>query len=221
MTDRQKESAPMPTKLRAPRVLNTFNSSTMYIAVATVALGVSLLGYTLILSTTASHTLERVKDQGARLEAAIININKLEARLETLEAKPAPVQAPVAPEAPAANVKPATAPKVKAPAQKAPAANAAPKSNIYTITFYCPCAKCCGKTDGITASGTKATAGRTIAAPKSFAFGTQLHVIGLGSYVVEDRGGSIKGNRLDIYVDSHDEALRLGKQQREVVIAHD
>ena len=40
---------------------------------------------------------------------------------------------------------------------------------IYKITAYCSCAKCCGKTNGITAAGTKATAGRTIAASSKFA----------------------------------------------------
>lgn len=33
----------------------------------------------------------------------------------------------------------------------------------FKLTAYCACEKCCGKSDGITASGTKATAGRTIA----------------------------------------------------------
>ena len=31
-------------------------------------------------------------------------------------------------------------------------------------------------------------------------------------YTVEDRGGAIKGNKIDIYVNSHSEALKLGKQ---------
>ena len=45
---------------------------------------------------------------------------------------------------------------------------------IYKVTGYCACVKCCGKTNGITASGTKATAGRTIAASAQFSFGTKL-----------------------------------------------
>ena len=66
-----------------------------------------------------------------------------------------------------------------------------------------------GKTNGTTASGTKATAGRTIAASSKFAFGTKLN-IGGHVYTVEDRGGAINGNRIDIYVNSHSEALRWG-----------
>ena len=79
----------------------------------------------------------------------------------------------------------------------------------YKITAYCPCSKCCGKSTGRTASGTKATAGRTIAAPSNFAFGTKLN-IGGHIYTVEDRGGAIKGNKIDIFVSSHQEALQWG-----------
>ena len=60
----------------------------------------------------------------------------------------------------------------------------------YKITAYCPCSKCCGKTTGRTASGTKATAGRTVAASSKFAFGTKLN-IGGHIYTVEDRGGAV------------------------------
>ena len=79
----------------------------------------------------------------------------------------------------------------------------------YKVTAYCSCAKCCGKTTGRTASGTQATAGRTVAASSQFAFGTKLN-IGGHTYTVEDRGGAINGNRIDIFVNSHAEALRWG-----------
>lgn len=79
----------------------------------------------------------------------------------------------------------------------------------YKVTAYCSCAKCCGKTNGITASGTKATAGRTVAASAKFAFGTKLN-IGGQIYTVEDRGGAIQGNKIDIFVNSHSEALQWG-----------
>ena len=83
------------------------------------------------------------------------------------------------------------------------------KTKIYKITAYCPCAKCCGKATGRTASGTMATVGRTVAAPKNFSFGTKISINGK-TYVVEDRGGAIKGNRIDLFVNSHSEALRWG-----------
>lgn len=79
----------------------------------------------------------------------------------------------------------------------------------YKITAYCSCSKCCGKSTGRTASGTQATAGRTVAASSKFAFGTKLN-IGGQIYTVEDRGGAITGNRIDIYVSSHSAALQWG-----------
>ena len=88
-------------------------------------------------------------------------------------------------------------------------AQAGATGEIYKITAYCSCAKCCGKTNGITASGTKATAGRTIAASSKFALGTKLNING-HTYTVEDRGGAITGNKIDIYVNSHAEALAWG-----------
>lgn len=80
---------------------------------------------------------------------------------------------------------------------------------VYKITAYCPCSKCCGKATGRTASGTKATPGRTVAASGKYAFGTKLN-IGGHIYTVEDRGGAITGNKIDIFVDSHAEALQWG-----------
>ncbi len=82
-------------------------------------------------------------------------------------------------------------------------------SGLYKVTAYCPCAKCCGKTNGITASGRKATANHTVAAPSTFAFGTQI-VINGKTYTVEDRGGAIQGNRIDVFVNTHSEALAWG-----------
>lgn len=83
---------------------------------------------------------------------------------------------------------------------------------VYELTAYCPCEKCCGKTDGITASGTQATAGRTIAVdPRVFPYGTKVIVDG-HEYVAEDTGGAIKGARLDIFFDTHEEALNFGRR---------
>ena len=82
-----------------------------------------------------------------------------------------------------------------------------------TVTAYCACMECCGKTNGITASGTKATAGRTIAMSKDYKFGTKIEIEGYGVYIVEDRGGAIKNTRIDIYFDTHKEALQFGKKQ--------
>ena len=90
---------------------------------------------------------------------------------------------------------------------------------VYKITAYCPCAKCCGKTNGRTASGTTATAGRTVAASSKFAFGTKLN-IGGHIYTVEDRGGAINGNKIDIFVNTHAEALQWGVRYLSVSVVN-
>lgn len=88
----------------------------------------------------------------------------------------------------------------------------------FTITAYCSCEKCCGKTDGITSTGTKATAGRTIAVdPNVIPYGTEILING-HTYIAEDCGGAIKGNRIDVYFDTHNEAVVFGRQQTEVFI---
>lgn len=89
----------------------------------------------------------------------------------------------------------------------------------FEITYYCPCAKCCGKTDGITASGTLAIEGQTVSADWDlFPPGTQIYINGIGYRVVEDKGGAIKGNRLDVYMDSHEAALEAGRHMADVWI---
>ncbi len=85
----------------------------------------------------------------------------------------------------------------------------------FKITHYCVCSKCCGKsptnpTYGITATGTLATAGRTIAVdPRKIPYGSKVVIDG-HTYIAEDCGGLIKGNKIDICVSSHTEAHQRG-----------
>jgi 3D (Asp-Asp-Asp) domain-containing protein len=76
----------------------------------------------------------------------------------------------------------------------------------YSITGYDACYSCCGKTDGITASGTKATAGRTVAM-KGVPFGTKIYIDGIGERVVEDRG--VGYGTVDVYCDTHAECYAI------------
>lgn len=88
----------------------------------------------------------------------------------------------------------------------------------FKITYYCPCGKCNGNTHRITASGNELVPGISIAVDK--------RVIPLGStvlingkeYVAHDTGSAIKGNRIDICVSSHSEALQLGKTTATVYV---
>lgn len=87
----------------------------------------------------------------------------------------------------------------------------------YSLTAYCSCVNCCGKSNGITASGTQATAGRTVAC-NSLSIGTVISING-HQYVVEDTGG-MGENVIDIFFDSHEEAINFGRQSAEVYLVN-
>lgn len=93
----------------------------------------------------------------------------------------------------------------------------------FKLTAYCACEKCCGKAPsdpyyGITAYGYQTTAGRTIAVdPNVIPIGSEVIING-HTYVAEDIGGAIKENRIDIYFNTHQEALEFGVQYAEVFI---
>ena len=83
------------------------------------------------------------------------------------------------------------------------------------VTHYCCCAKCCGKDDGITYSGVKATPGVTVAVDTSIIpLGSDVLVdYGDGEihyYRADDTGSAIKGNKLDLCVSSHQDAINMG-----------
>jgi len=88
------------------------------------------------------------------------------------------------------------------------------------VTAYCPCEKCCGEwSDGVTASGHKIRRGdRFVASGPEYKFGTMVEVPGYGKVPVLDRGGAIKGNRLDVFFPTHQEALEWGVKQLVVSI---
>jgi 3D (Asp-Asp-Asp) domain-containing protein len=83
------------------------------------------------------------------------------------------------------------------------------------VTGYCPCPKCCGKySDGKTACGHRIADDDTfVAADRRYAFGTKMTVPGYNDsrpVDVLDRGGAIRGNRLDVFFKSHREARKWG-----------
>lgn len=84
----------------------------------------------------------------------------------------------------------------------------------FTInaSAYTAAADECGKSDGITASGLMVKVNETIACPPAFPFGTKLKIDGMGTYVCEDRGGAIKGNHVDIYMETKTEAFKFGRR---------
>lgn len=105
-------------------------------------------------------------------------------------------------------------------------------------TGYCKCGQCCGwertwygravhssgpmrgkpKQVGMTASGAMARYGTIAADPRLYPFGTVMYIDGYGYGRVEDTGGDIKGNHIDLYFHSHREAREWGRQNKIVRI---
>ncbi len=105
------------------------------------------------------------------------------------------------------------------------------RSELYRVTAYCPCRKCCGQfAQGITASGHVIKHGdKFVAADKKFPFGTEFVIPGYNNsnpVKVLDRGGAIKGNRLDVFFGfdpnstctPHEKALEWGVKYLKVKI---
>lgn len=91
----------------------------------------------------------------------------------------------------------------------------------FTLSHFCTCAKCCGRVGQATASGRMPEQNVTVAVdPRVIKLGTRLKIEipdGNGGYVVyranaraDDTGGAIKGNKIDVLVNEHQEALNLG-----------
>lgn len=88
----------------------------------------------------------------------------------------------------------------------------------FRLTFYCPCYQCSEGWGHQTASGAYATEGRTIAVdPRVIPYGTKVR-IGDHVFVAEDRGGSIKGKRIDIFMEDHERCNQAGVQYSEIYI---
>lgn len=93
----------------------------------------------------------------------------------------------------------------------------------FRLTAYCPCSRCCGKDDGITATGTTATEGRTIAVdPAVIPYGSTVTLYyedgTVHTYIAEDCGGTIKQNRIDVFFSSHEAARAFGVQSAMVYV---
>ena len=100
-----------------------------------------------------------------------------------------------------------------------PQTNNASNLGQFKITAYCNCSQCCGKwSGGPTASGTIPTAGRTIAVdPNVIPLGSKVTIDG-HTYIAEDTGSAIKGNKIDMFFSSHQEALNWGVKYKDVNI---
>lgn len=83
---------------------------------------------------------------------------------------------------------------------------------VINVSAYTAAADECGKNDGITASGARVKENETIACPRQFPFGTKLFIEGFGTYICQDRGGAIKGNKVDMYMKTKAQAFAFGRR---------
>ena len=101
---------------------------------------------------------------------------------------------------------------------------ATPEVRTMNASAYCSCAACCGKTNGVTSSGAIAQPNHTIAAGPGLPIGTVIYIPALagqpngGWFRVEDRGGAISNNRIDIFMGSHAAALQFGRRNLECYV---
>lgn len=89
----------------------------------------------------------------------------------------------------------------------------------FQVTGYCSCTICYGeKEERLTKSETVPRASHTVAAdPSVIPLGTRI-VIDDVVYTVEDTGKAVEGMRLDIFFDSHEEAVRYGRKEKYVYL---
>ena len=108
--------------------------------------------------------------------------------------------------------------------------NTVSKVLTVKVTAYCSWPKCCGiwskdhpsrqgtDYEQHTTSGTIPVAGRTVAVdPDIIPLGSKILIDG-HEYIAEDTGSGVKGNHIDIYFDSHEEALEWGVRTLEVQV---
>lgn len=108
------------------------------------------------------------------------------------------------------------------------------------VTGYCSCGACCGwrrswfgfgppvcsygaekgrpKRVGLTASGRMAGWGTVAADLRVLPLGTLLYVPGYGPARVDDVGGGVKGEHIDLWFPSHAQALAWGSRRLQVAV---
>lgn len=102
--------------------------------------------------------------------------------------------------------------------------NITPTVRSMNTSGYCACVSCCGKSNGITSCGAKASEWYTIAAGGGYAIGTVIYIPYFsnmpngGWFVVQDRGGAISNSSIDVFFGSHSSALSFGRRNLECYI---
>ena len=100
---------------------------------------------------------------------------------------------------------------------------------VVTLNASAYTASTCGKSPnssgyGITASGARASAWCTVAAGRGYKMGTIIYIPYFankpngGWFIVQDRGGAISNNKLDVYMNTYNECINFGRRNLECYI---
>lgn len=100
---------------------------------------------------------------------------------------------------------------------------------VLTMNASAYTASTCGKKAsdpgyGRTSSGAYASSNYTLAAGPAYPIGTVIYIpyfadeVNGGWFVVQDRGGAISNNRIDIYMDTYQECISFGRRNLECYI---
>lgn len=102
---------------------------------------------------------------------------------------------------------------------KGQAVPGSPRSlGVFKLTAYCPCSSCSEGWGRNTSTGAVATANHTIAVdPRVIPYGSKILINGI-VYTAEDKGGGVRGNHIDIFYNTHQEARALGTRYQEVFL---
>lgn len=136
----------------------------------------------------------------------------------TTESAPAAAEPAPAP----AKSAPAAAEQAPAPAESAPATEAAaPSAKEITVEATAYTATCEG-CSGITATGINLLENpnqKVISVdPSVIPLGSKVYVEGYGEAIAGDTGGAIKGNKIDVFIPSKQDAINFGRKQLKVTI---
>ena len=201
-----------------------------------MVLTVPALMFSMIAGTHLSADAEMKSKDATEPTLGIVEESTVQREEVVLSTEPPtepPTEAPTEPEP----TVPATEAPTEPPATEPPATeppeeedNGWTSLGTFKLTAYCSCSKCCGQyaynrpkdENGnpivYTASGARAEAGVTIAVdPRVIPYGTKVQITG-HTYIAQDTGGAIKGNRIDVYFDDHQEAWNFGTQNAEVFV---
>jgi 3D (Asp-Asp-Asp) domain-containing protein/LysM repeat protein len=140
-------------------------------------------------------------------------------------AAPAPTQSAPAVEAAApapTESAPAAEAAAPAPTESTPAVEAAaPSSKEITVEATAYTASCEG-CSGITATGINLLENpnqKVISVdPSVIPLGSKVYVEGYGEAIAGDTGGAIKGNKIDVFIPSKQDAINFGRKQLKVTI---